>query len=226
MIRRTRWLIVLSIAIIAGCSHSGDYVRGFKTATIRAKKMSMRIDPLPLASEVEILNAGDKVELLKRSAKKFRSGPAEDYWYLARSPSGLEGWLYGAGLSVALAGSSDATEQKYTEKQILENLVGKWWELLPDGSTGLRKIYFWPGGKYKYGIGAEDMKEGHYQIRLADKVIALKDGSPAGDTLEFRFTGQEMRLSGDAEGKNYLFRRGELNPEAKEVADEKKDKDK
>lgn len=217
---------VICISVLSFCKAEPDQVKGFKTASVRVKKMPMRIDPLPLAGEVEILNAGDKVELLKKSARKFRSGTVEDYWYFARSPSGLEGWLYGGGLSVALAGTGEEVEQKYTEKQVLENLIGKWWELLPDGDTGLRKIYFWPDGKYKYGIGAADMKEGQYKIRLADKVIEMKDGSPAGETLEFRFIGQEMRLSGDAEGKNYLFKRGELNPEAREVADEKKDKDK
>ncbi|MCE9598825.1 MAG: hypothetical protein K8S54_12735 [Spirochaetia bacterium] len=217
---------VICITLLSFCSDHPEQMRGFKTASVRVKKMPMRIDPLPLSGEVEILNAGDKVELLKKSAKKFRSGTVEDYWYFGRSPSGLEGWLYGGGLSVALAGTGDEVEQKFTEKQVLENLVGKWWELLPDGDTGLRKIYFWPEGKYTYGIGPADMKEGKYKIRLADKVIELKDGSPAGDKLEFRFIGQEMRLSGDAEGKNYLFKRGELNPEAREVADEKKDKDK
>lgn len=199
---------------------------GFKTATVRAKKMPMRIDPLPLASEVEILSAGDKVELIKRSDKKFKSGNTEDYWYYSRSPSGLEGWVYGGGLSIALAGSGEDNEKKYTEKEITDNLIGKWWELNPDGSTGYRKIYFWPGGKYKYGTGAEELKEGKYEIKLADRLIQLKDGSPAGDELEFRFLGQEMRLSGEYEGKNILFRRGEINPEAKEVSDEKKDKDK
>ncbi len=224
MSKRLAWVFL--IAFLFSACRDGRGPAAFKTATVRAKKMSMRIDPLPLASEVEILSAGDKVELLRKSEKKFRAGSTEDYWYFARSPSGLEGWMYGGGLSVALAGSSEDNEKKYTEKEITDNLVGKWWELLPDGSTGLRKIYFWPGGKYKYGMGAEDLKEGQYSIRAADRVIKLKDGSPAGDTLEVRFLGQEMRLSGEYEGKNILFRRGDINPEAREVSDERKEKEK
>lgn len=221
--RLTFGLAILTLSL-AACSKDSAPV-GFRTATVRAKKVALRIDPLPLAGEVEILSAGDKLELLKRSEKKFRSGSADDYWYFARSPSGQQGWIYGAGLSVAVAGDTEDKGPQLTEKQIQENLTGKWWELLPDGSTGLAKVYFWPDGKYKHGAGNADMKEGTFEIRVAERTIELNDGSPAGNELQILFVGQEMRLSGNDNGKSTLFRRGELNPEAREVSDEKKDKE-
>lgn len=216
--------LVILCFVLSACREDSAPA-GFRTATVRAKKVPLRVDPLPLAGEIEILSAGDKVELLRRSEKKFRAGTAEDYWYFARTSTGLEGWIYGGGLSVAVSGDSEEAGPQLTEKQIQENLTGKWWELLPDGSTGLKKIYFWPDGKYKHGEGFADMKEGSFEIRVADRVIELNDGSPAGNELQILFVGQEMRLSGNDNGKSTLFRRGELNPEAREVSDEKKDKE-
>lgn len=220
-----RRLAAFALTLLVLACGQDNTPAAFRTATVRAKKVALRTDPLPLAGEVEILSAGDKIELLKKSEKKFRSGNAEDFWYYARTSTGLEGWIYGAGLSVAVAGDTEEKGPPLTETVVQENLVGKWWELLPDGSTGAGRIYFWPAGKYKHSIGITELKEGSYEIRVADRVIEMKDGSPGGNELQIVFVGQEMRLSGNEDGKSTLFRRGDLDPEAREVSDEKKDKE-
>lgn len=46
------------------------------------------------------LNRNDKVKVIDRNDKKQKIDGLEDYWYLVRTETGQEGWMYGAYIDI------------------------------------------------------------------------------------------------------------------------------
>ena len=195
-------------------------------ATIQGDKVSLRTDPLTTAAEIEFLSAGTRVKIKKRGARKVRISGYNHYWYMVRLKSGLEGWVYGARLS--LGGSSvgpRGPEEKAISRDAFRKMViGKWWEINDDGSTGYRKLYFWPDGSYKYGYGTGYMRKGKYDLLPASLVILLDKKSGVGERVAMKRIGRENRLFAEVRGRKYYFRLGETDPGGKEDGLEKNKK--
>ncbi len=193
-------------------------------AVVKTDQISVRTDPLTTASEIDFLDLGSKVRVLRRGEKPVAIGNAKDYWYLIQLDNGIEGWVYGANLSLTV--SAPALEEIPDVKVVAERLVGKWWELRMDGSTGYRKIYFWPDGKYKYGFAANPMTEGKIEIDPKTRTVRLDPPCALGDRVSFKEVGEDYRLLVEKDGQRYVFRRGSTDPEATEVGKDKEDEKK
>jgi hypothetical protein len=48
-----------------------------------------------------MLDTGTKVDVMDRSGVKMRIGDNEYYWYKVKTVDGLEGWAYGAFVSLS-----------------------------------------------------------------------------------------------------------------------------
>jgi predicted small secreted protein len=59
---------------------------------------SVRVEPFFFSTPVGLLNKGDQVEIINRSAEKTRIGKVEDYWYQIRLNNGITGWSFGGNL--------------------------------------------------------------------------------------------------------------------------------
>lgn len=185
---------------------------------IAVEGATLRTDPLVTASEIETIPKGTKVQILKKQADEVAIGSARDRWYFVKLESGMEGWIFGASLSMKERPKEDPSA--LSEKDVIEKVTGKWWQVNPDGSTGYLKVYFWPDGKYKHGWGAMALEEGKYTVLTSEQAIQLDKGSGAGDKLKLVTIGRELRLQGEKEGRKFTFRQGHTDPEAPEVSPE------
>ncbi len=211
---------VLSLALLSGCPSKEPEVKSEfpASATVIGDNTSVRTDPLTMAPEVQTLSTGTKVKILGRSPEPMRIGKLNEHWYRIELESGLKGWVYGGKLSLGSGNASlTGVEQKLAddfEKQI----VGKWWEIRPDGSTGYRKFVFWPDRKYKYGYGADYYGPGGtYELVLTRRLVHLEPTSGVGDNLTVKHVGTDVRLQAEHDGTVYTFRRGDSDPDGKEV---------
>ncbi len=195
-----------------------------KSATVTGDNTSLRISPLTTASEIDTLAFGTKVAIKRRGVKRVRIHGFNRYWYFVRLESGMEGWVYGARLSV----EQTSEQAKQAATAIIEGLrtkvIGKWWEVRKDGSTGYRKLYFWKDGKYKYGYGTRYSLEGKYELLPHEKMIFLDKGGLS-DKVRIKQVGRDLRLEATYKGSTYSFRKGDSDPDSKEVGlDDKKKK--
>ena len=185
------------------------------SAVIEGENISLRTDPLPTAAEIESMGHGQKVKIIRRSNTKVKISGFDEYWYFVRLETGIEGWVYGAKLSIGK--KKDQQEQEKLIKGLRQLVVGKWWEIKSGGSTGYRKIYFWSDGKYKHGYGSGYMDEGKYEVLTHEKVIFLDKGSGMGNKLYIRQIGRDIRLVAEYKGDTFVFRKGDGDPDSKEV---------
>ena len=195
-----------------------------ETATARVDKISLRTEPITTASVIEFLDVGSKLHVLKKGERQVQVGQMRDYWYFVETENGIQGWVFGANLSL---GSGPLEEEALPDPKVVqERITGKWWELRPDGTTGFRKIYFWADGKFKYFYGVQTLKEGRYEIIVRGKTIRLDALTGIGDHVTFDQVGDDYRLFAEKDGQKFVFRRGGNDPESSEVGSEEKDKEK
>lgn len=188
-------------------------------AEVTNHKASLRIDPTTVASEIAFLDRGLEVQVVGRSVEKQRISGYHEYWYRIRLTDGIEGWVYGASLSIGEAGGKRRGPVQ-DEKELALSLVGKWWEVRTDGSTGYRRLYLWPDGVYKYAYGTEGpMREGKYTIVAADMQVKLDPPAGMGDTVSLRRLGTELRMFVQTDGKKVSLRRAFLDPDAPDPLD-------
>jgi len=191
-----------------------------KSALVLGNNISLRTSPLSTAAEIGSLRQGLRVKIKRRSKRRVRISGFNEYWYYVQLDDGLEGWVYGARLSVGEANAKSDEEDLI--KGLKRSLIGKWWEIRPGGSTGYRKIYFWPDGKYKHGYSSGYMEEGKYEVLAHQKVILLHKGSSVGGRLRIHQVGRDLRLVAEYRGNTYTFRRGDKDPDSKEIGLERK----
>lgn len=191
---------------------------------VMAESLAVRIDPLPSSAEIENLTQGATVKILRRSSEKVRIGAHEDFWYFVRLDNGIKGWVYGARLNVAgitragdFGGDNGNEPDDKTISESGRVLVGKWWEIKGDGSTGYRKFYFWSEGDYEYGYGSKITQDGKYEFLVHKQTVLLNKGSGVGDTLFIRRIGRDLRLYVEHKGRSYSFRKADDNPDSDEV---------
>jgi len=213
-------IIVLAVLLISCSEKPPSANAGLEKAIVVVNRAILRSDPHPVAPELDAIDKGFPLAILKKTEKKHRVAGKLDYWYYVRTESGIEGWTYGASLSIGK--EIDRSEQEIHNLQ--EKLIGKWWDIRNDGSTGYFKIYFWPDGKYKHGFGNQKMEEGTYIIRSSDNIIELKEGSRVGKWLKIQSYAGDISLSADFEGKVTVFRRGDPDPDATEISPEEEEK--
>ncbi|MEQ9365893.1 MAG: SH3 domain-containing protein [Leptospirales bacterium] len=188
-------------------------------AEVTNHKASLRIDPTTVASEVAFLDRGLQVQVIGRGVEKQRISGHNEFWYLVRLPDGIEGWIYGASLSIGSSGGQSRKPEQ-DQKELALSLVGKWWEVRTDGSTGYRRLYLWPDGVYKYAYGTDGpMREGKYEILADDMQVKLDPPSGMGDTISLRRLGTELRMFAETEGKKVSLRRAFLDPDAPDPLD-------
>ena len=210
-----------------------------ESAIVEADNLAIRTDPLPTASEIDTLPLGTRLSIKKRSREKARISRYNDYWYKVKVEgglAGLEGWVYGARLSIsqerikasggALPPETDsaAASLKVLEEQataLKKALIGKWWEIRSDGSSGYRKLIFWPDGKYKYGYASRGLRGGTYTLDPIKKEVKFDKSSGVGDTITMKRVGRDYRLVAEHKGDVYTFRLGHLDPDHKDEGLEK-----
>ncbi|MBI3396653.1 MAG: SH3 domain-containing protein [Spirochaetia bacterium] len=219
--------IVCVLAMVsASCGKkAADTAKIPEFAEITVDTATLRIDPLVSSAELETLPKGTKLRIVKKRADEATIGGNRDHWYFVRLESGMEGWIFGS--SIALKGDGAegdvvAVKDTMTEKDIVDKVTGKWWQMNVDGSTGFLKVYFWADGKYKHGWGSAPMQEGKYTANTSEAAVILDKGSAAGDKLKLQMVGRELRLFGEKDGKRIVFRQGGNDPEASEVGEDKK----
>lgn len=213
----------LSLSILLGATACGDSApteSNAGSAEVTNHKASLRLDPTTVASEIAFLDRGLEVAVIGRTAEKVRISGLNEYWYRIRTPAGIEGWIYGASLSIG-SGGDRARKPEQDRKEVVLSLVGKWWETRPDGSTGYRRFYVWADGMYKYAYGTEGpMKEGKWTLDLEKNELKLDPPAGMGDTVRLKRLGTELRLFADTDGKTVAFRRAFLDPDAPDPLDE------
>lgn len=195
-----------------------------ETATVTGDNISLRSGPISMASEVYSLSGGTRLKILKKSPEPTRIGKFNQYWYYVELENGMKGWVYGARLSIAGAesGSPDSSgggglDQKLAD-ELDKQIIGRWWEIRQDGSTGYRKYVFYPDRKFKYAYGSEYYDEGTYEVVVTRSLVHLEGkGSGLGDNLNMKHVGNDLRLQVEYKGSLYTFRRGDSDPEGKEV---------
>lgn len=177
---------------------------------VRVDRSSLRINPLPTASEIEFLPVGSRVSIVR-----MREG--DETWYLVRTAGGLEGWIAGQALLVEGRSKAEALKPIITAAEIPEKLLGQWFETSLTGATGYFKIYFYEDGTYRHGHGLAAMKApGRYQLLPAYNVILLEKGSGAGDFLRLRIIGRDLFLIGEENGYEIAYRRRFDDPDVRE----------
>lgn len=189
-----------------------------ESAVVMGENVSVRTDPISMASEVQTLEAGTRVKILKKSPEPVKIGKFNSHWYYVELESGLKGWVYGAKLSIASGKTAAADVEKTLAEDLEKQIVGRWWEIRPDGSTGYRKYVFYPDRKFKYAYGADYYSEGDYEVVPTRSIVHLEGkGSGLGDNLTIKRVGSDLRLQIEHGGSLYTFRRGDADPDGKEV---------
>lgn len=219
-------LTLLSIFILGvECNETteeGDLV--IKNATITSDVVSLRTNPVILASEIQFLHRGDEVKVIGRSTRPDRISGMMDYWYQVRLKNDIQGWVYGPNLSIGRGNNKQKSseEARAALKEELERaVVGKWWEILSNGSTGYGRIYFWPDGVYKHGFGRGELRaQGKYTIDVDEMKVVLDKGSYMGEQLSMRKVGSEYRIYGKTKSRRIVLRRAFLDPDAPEPGKE------
>ena len=231
MIKRASVLLQLLFFVLSSCGGKEPEVKEAlpESATVMGDNVSVRTDPISMAAEVQTLSGGTTVKVLKKSPEPTRIGKFNSHWYYVELESGLKGWVYGARLSLSGGGSPAVDVQKVLAEDLEKQIVGRWWEIRPDGSTGYRKYVFYPDRKFKYGYGADYYSEGVYEVVATRSIVHLEGtGSGLGDNLSVKHVGSDLRLQIEYRGSLYTFRRGDSDPDGKEVtpaeADAKKAK--
>ena len=221
--REVIWILV-GVLWVASCSGDAPTAGRTSRARVTGNKVSMRLAPTTIASEIAFLDRGTELELVGRSREPVRIGSHTEYWFKVRLADGMSGWVYGSNLSVGSAAEEEGpTADDEFREEFSRAIVGKWWEGRPDGSTGWVRLNFWPDGVYKYGLEVGEMQEGRYTIDFEKRTIALDNGSPIGDTIEIRELGSEYRLYGVRTAGNHrevYLRRALIDPDAPELLDE------
>ncbi|MBX7058103.1 MAG: SH3 domain-containing protein [Leptospirales bacterium] len=203
---------------LAGCGNQPPDEASNLHADVVNDKASLRIDPVTSSSEIEFLKRGIRVQVLNRTRQKQAIGEANDYWYRIRLEDGVEGWIYGANLSIGDSAGRGADSG--IDELLIRGLVGKWWEVRRDGSTGLRRLYLWNTGEYAYAYGqGEQMQRGKYKID-SPELLLLDPPSGVGAEISIRKLGSELRLTGRADDREISFRRAFIDPDAPEPNEE------
>lgn len=209
-------LVALAIVCAAACGDARPTESSSRVADILNDGVSMRIDPLTSASEVEFLNQGTQVKVVGRTDEKVSIGRFKEYWYRVRLESGLEGWVYGSNLSIGSSAAAGPVRRGMTEQQFREALVGQWWEVRTDGTSGYRRLYLWPDGSYKYAFGDNDWQEGKYVLEPEEQRMTFDPPNAMSDWASMKKVGTEFRLFSESEGRKVSFRRLHLDPDAPE----------
>ena len=217
--RRGVIVLILAGLLISACD-SVPTEASNTFAEVVVHQESLRVDPTTVSSEITFLDRGLEVKVIGRTQERSRISGHNEYWYRVRLPDGIEGWLYGASLSIGSAGGS-TREPEQDKKELALSLVGKWWEVRTDGSTGYRRLYLWPDGVYKYAYGTEgEMREGRYEILAEEQKIKLDPPSGMGDTVQLKRLGTELRMFAEADGKKISLKRAFLDPDAPDPLEE------
>lgn len=221
MLRLIAAVVLFSVLVIfpgSGCD-SAPTESSNTFAEVTNHKASLRIDPTTVASEIVFLDRGLEVNVIGRSTEKARISGHNEFWYRVRLPDGIEGWVYGASLSIGSTGGVRRKPEQ-DKKELALSLVGKWWEVRTDGSTGYRRLYLWPDGVYKYAYGTDGpMLEGKYEILAEEQQLKLDPPSGMGDTVRLKRLGTELRLFAETDGKKVSLRRAFLDPDAPDPLD-------
>lgn len=214
------FLCISTLLSFTACGDAAPTENNAGSAEVTNHKASLRLDPTTVASEIAFLDRGLEIDVIGRTAEKVRISGLNEYWFRIRTPDGIEGWIYGASLSIGSSGGIKR-KAKQDRKEVVLSLVGKWWETKPDGSTGYRRFYVWADGMYKYAYGTEGpMKEGKYTLDLEKNELKLDPPAGMGDTVRLKRVGTELRLFADTDGKTVAFRRAFLDPDAPDPLDE------
>lgn len=211
--------LILISTVVMSCGEKGVFRRLVDTipdrAVTRVNSVNMRIAPFVLASKVDVLQKGIPLKIVDRSDKKDRIGRSVDYWYRVRLINGLEGWIYGTGLTLNESpgkGENPVWNIPSTSSVIPDgDLRGKW--KVSSGGDSFKRVelLFRKDGTFLYQRGAEMPAEGTYKVDADLNSIQLKSGSlPDGTGIKYFFTGRELRLSGDIGGTRVVFRRSSM----------------
>lgn len=230
IIRRNHYSI--KIGLLAGIliffsacqGKTDDGQKIIRKAKVTSRVVSLRTNPVLLASEIQFLNRGDEVKIIGRSTKEVHISGMRDYWYRVQLDNDIEGWVFGPNLSIGKGKNiEESTEEANAliKEELERAIVGKWWEILTNGSTGYGRIYFWPDGVYKHGRGrGELVAQGKYTVDEKEKKIQLDKGSFMGTEISIKKIGSEYRLYGKNETRRIILRRAFLDPDAPEPGEE------
>jgi hypothetical protein len=189
---------------------------------ILSQNTSLRINPYIFSSKIKLLDRGDKVDVLERSAEKSWIGNTEDYWYRIRTSEDFRGWVYGRTIKI-LTGDDTAEVEKSINKfwarefqQLKEDLTGKWWSINKFGDFTRHGLELYPDGTYRsyYKGGKKGAIEGKYNIDFNNNDIVFLKGATFGKTIRFVKAGTGYYLMREME--NYELRMKKIQKELDE----------
>ncbi len=218
--QRSSVVLAIILGLAVACGDAKPTESSYRVADVLNDGVSMRIDPLSSASEVDFLDRGVSVKVVGRTDEKVSIGRFKEYWYRVRLESGLEGWVYGSNLSIGDSAAAGPVRRGMTEQQFREAVVGQWWEIRTDGTSGYRRVYLWPDGTYKYAFGDNPWQEGKYAMAPEDQRLTFDPPNAMSDWASMKKIGTEFRLFSESEGKKISFRRLHLDPDAPEPGEE------
>lgn len=210
------FLPLILILFVSGCSRETQVLlqgRKFpKNGYITMDRMSMRVSPFILSSKVSILNKGIRVKLMERTAEKERIGSVSNYWYRIQLNNGINGWVFGSGISfkpIADSGTKGApgTLEFSLATLNMQSVLGYWVEMNQSGGNGNRLFNFKEDMAYHYSDPSSRIKhDGKYEVDSESGKILLEKSSPAGSNLDFFFVGKELRFTLNQGNQEIIFR--------------------
>ncbi len=95
-------LLFSGIGFAAGCDGNSAFhavTQSHKKAYVKAEYASLRLAPSTVATRIEALPYNTEIRIINQTSEKRKIGGQADYWYLVRLTNGVEGWIYGSGIS-------------------------------------------------------------------------------------------------------------------------------
>jgi hypothetical protein len=123
-------LLFIITSSLLSCGGDGAFsIAGefYKKVYVKERQVSLRINPSTVATRMDVVPYNTELKILRQGAAKKRIGSSTDYWYLVRLPNGVEGWVFGNGISfsknpeVFAEQASDKTEITSKEENKEEN---------------------------------------------------------------------------------------------------------
>ncbi|MCP4135609.1 MAG: SH3 domain-containing protein [bacterium] len=220
------------IAALSSCNKKSETIEpikpGEKTGIILSSNTSVRIDPFIYTAKITLLQKGDTVTILDRSASKSWIGKSKDYWYKVKLKNSIRGWIFGKNIKFLDSRDKDTVDtfiSEFWEKETEEMkkyISGKWWSVNRFGDFTSHCLEIYDDGKYKsYWKGnPSNPIEGDYNFDMNQNELVFLKGTSFKHNLNFVRRGQTYILRKELKDKEIRFKKivEDIEQERKEKA--------
>ena len=231
-------LVLIVLIFAGGCSSDGAKESLLQnensSAIVLSHNTSVRIAPFIFSARIALLNKGNTVKILEKSAGKTWIGNTSDHWYHIAIADGTSGWVFGRTIRVIESSSSDEVKEMVTKfwkeeaDTLTKDLAGKWWSINRFGDFTYHGLILFDDGSYhsyRKGNEAKPIK-GEFNFDIAKGEIIFLGGTSFKGNLNFIRRGRSYFLfRKDAKKKELRFKKIKVDISA-EKEQKKKDENK